>query len=143
MNAELYGTTVGGGAMGYGTVFKVSTSGSESVVHSFGNVPDGAYPYDGLIALHGAFYGTTYAGGVGSVYSKVFQMSKSGKVHVIYSFNPNSSSGDGEAPTTGVIAVKGRLLRNHAIRRYGWPWDRLRGKHVRSGTGAPQLRRRG
>lgn len=109
VNAELYGTTVGGGAMGYGTVFKVSTSGSESVVHSFGNVPDGAYPYDGLIALHGAFYGTTYAGGVGAGYGTVIKMSKSGKVHVIYSFNPNSSSGDGEAPTTGVIAVKGKL----------------------------------
>jgi uncharacterized repeat protein (TIGR03803 family) len=109
LNGELFGTTqTGGGATGYGygTVFKVNTSGSESVVHSFGNTPDGAYPYDGLIALHGALYGTTYAGGLN--YGTVFKMSTSGKVHVIYSFDVNTKS-DGEAPTTAVIALKGKL----------------------------------
>jgi uncharacterized repeat protein (TIGR03803 family) len=109
VNGELYGTTESGGTAGYGTVFKVSTSGSESVVHSFEGVPDGAYPFDGLIALDGALYGTTYAGGVGAGYGTVFKMSLSGKVHVIYSFNPNSSDGDGEAPTAGVVALNGKL----------------------------------
>ena len=109
VNGELYGTTQSGGTAGYGTVFKISTSGTESVLHSFQNVPDGAYPYDGLIALHGALYGTTYAGGVGAGYGTVFKMSLSGKVRVIYNFNPSSSSGDGEAPTTGVVALNGKL----------------------------------
>ncbi|MFY9738039.1 MAG: choice-of-anchor tandem repeat GloVer-containing protein [Candidatus Cybelea sp.] len=109
VNGELYGTTTGGGTAGYGTVFKVSTSGSESVVHSFGNVPDGAYPYSGLLALHGSLYGTTYSGGTGAGYGTVFKMSMSGKDHVIYNFNPNSSSGDGESPEAGVIALNGKL----------------------------------
>jgi uncharacterized repeat protein (TIGR03803 family) len=109
VNGALYGTTTGGGSAGEGTVFKVTTSGSESVVHSFTGPPDGAYPYSGLMALHGALYGTTYSGGVGAGYGTVFKMSTSGKVHVIYNFNPNSSSGDGESPEAGVIALNGKL----------------------------------
>ena len=35
-NGALYGTTTAGGAYGQGTVFKISTAGVESVVHSFG-----------------------------------------------------------------------------------------------------------
>jgi uncharacterized repeat protein (TIGR03803 family) len=107
VNGDLYGTTTGGGSAGEGTVFKVTTSGSESVVHSFGGPPDGAYPYGGLLALHGSLYGTTYAGGLN--YGAVFKMSMSGKEHTIYSFNPNSSSGDGESPEAGVIALNGKL----------------------------------
>jgi uncharacterized repeat protein (TIGR03803 family) len=106
VNGELYGTTTGGGKFGGGTAFKVSTSGNESVIHTFRGGLDGAYPYAGLTALHGALYGTTFGGGLN--YGMVFKMSMSGKVHVIYSFNPNNGM-DGNAPDTGVIALNGML----------------------------------
>ena len=61
---NLYGTTQRGGASGYGTVFKVTPEGSETVLHAFTAGSDGAYPYAGVIAdAHGNLYGTTYAGG--------------------------------------------------------------------------------
>jgi uncharacterized repeat protein (TIGR03803 family) len=45
---KLYGTT-GSGGSGYGTVFKVDTSGRETVLHSFTGGADGGYPTAGLI----------------------------------------------------------------------------------------------
>ncbi len=65
-NGELYGTTsAGGGSCGCGTLFKVdASSGSETVLHAFGNGSDGAYPYYGLtLDARGNFYGATVAGG--------------------------------------------------------------------------------
>ena len=62
-NGNLYGTTVAGGSHGYGTVFKVSKTGKEVVLHSF-NGADGKYPYASLVAdKNGKFYGTTSKGG--------------------------------------------------------------------------------
>jgi len=108
VNGTLYGTTLGGGGAtgyGYGTVFSLTASGQETVLHSFGNVPDGAYPYAGLIALHGALYGTTFQGGTNA--GTVFKVSMSGDEHVIYSFLDNNV--DGQSPQAGLIAVKGKL----------------------------------
>ena len=45
---NLYGTTGGGGALRGGTVFKVDTTGRESVLHSF-NRKEGIIPRAGLI----------------------------------------------------------------------------------------------
>ncbi len=64
--SDLYGTTsAGGGSCGCGTIFRVNaTSGAESVLHSFGNGTDGAFPYYGMTkGAKGVFYGTTVAGG--------------------------------------------------------------------------------
>jgi hypothetical protein len=53
-----YGTTLSGGTgvctgqlfSGCGTVFELSASGTETVLHTFtGVVPDGAFPYSRLI----------------------------------------------------------------------------------------------
>src|ERR1700690_542278 len=64
---NLYGTTVGGGANGFGTIFKVDPSGQETVLYSFCsalNCADGSNPRDGLIQdTSGNFYGTTPMGG--------------------------------------------------------------------------------
>jgi uncharacterized repeat protein (TIGR03803 family) len=69
MNGKLYGTTRGGGAHGYGTVFSYDLStGKEKVVYSFCDIErcnDGASPYAGLIKVHGTLYGTTEGGGTG------------------------------------------------------------------------------
>ncbi|MGC9993511.1 MAG: choice-of-anchor tandem repeat GloVer-containing protein [Candidatus Cybelea sp.] len=66
VNGKLYGTTFGGGANGHGTVFAISTSGKETVLHGFGRSGDGSNPVAGLMNLKGTLYGTTYAGGANS-----------------------------------------------------------------------------
>ncbi|MFZ0573137.1 MAG: choice-of-anchor tandem repeat GloVer-containing protein, partial [Candidatus Cybelea sp.] len=64
VNGTLYGTTYeGGGANGGGTVFAITTSGKETLLHSFTGSGDGEYPIAGLIDVGGTLYGTTPAGG--------------------------------------------------------------------------------
>ncbi|MGA9272367.1 MAG: choice-of-anchor tandem repeat GloVer-containing protein [Candidatus Cybelea sp.] len=72
-NGTLYGTTVSGGDLscrfdyvGCGTVFKFDiASGKEQVLYRFRGGRDGAAPYDGVIEVNGALYGTTAGGGAG------------------------------------------------------------------------------
>jgi uncharacterized repeat protein (TIGR03803 family) len=60
---NLFGTTHAGGAQNVGTIFKLDTSGNETVLHSFEMAKDGGYPY-GLVSDPAAnLYGTTYRGG--------------------------------------------------------------------------------
>src|SRR5271157_5755669 len=64
---NLYGTTSGGGASSAGTVFKVDTTGKETVLYSFTvGGQDGVLPYAGLVRdAQGNLYGTTSYGGGG------------------------------------------------------------------------------
>ncbi len=65
VNGTLYGTTLRGGAYGRrgdGTVFSITTSGTEKVLHSFGKGSDGVDPEAGLIDVKGTLYGTTSEG---------------------------------------------------------------------------------
>src|SRR5713226_6912234 len=78
-SGNLYGTTVHGGARGYGTVFNLTPTGtgwSENVLYSFcpqGNCADGAYPAAGLIMDgSGNLYGTTQEGGAGAALCDTF-----------------------------------------------------------------------
>jgi uncharacterized repeat protein (TIGR03803 family) len=60
----LFGTTIQGGPAGTGTVFKVTTSGSdEKILHAFDKVGAGLYPMSGLIVVDHYLYGTTQLGG--------------------------------------------------------------------------------
>ena len=62
----LYGTTAGGGrrpySSGHGTVFDVSPSGTEHVLHAFDGA-DGSRPQAPLVEMQGFLYGTTASGG--------------------------------------------------------------------------------
>jgi uncharacterized repeat protein (TIGR03803 family) len=109
VGGKLYGTTQDGGVesgyceIGCGTVFEVSTSGTESVLYRFNGTPDGAYPEAALIVLGNELYGTTYQGGANEN-GTVFQVSTSGKESVLHSFGTNESS-DGLNPYAGLVAV--------------------------------------
>jgi uncharacterized repeat protein (TIGR03803 family) len=74
---NLYGTTEMGGAYGYGVVFELSPVGggwTETVLHSFDEGTDGAYPVNGLIMdSAGNLYGKTTYGAGGD--SGVFELS--------------------------------------------------------------------
>lgn len=99
---NLYGTTAGGGANGHGTVFKISASGTETILYSFGSgATDGQGPSAGLIMdSAGNLYGTTEGGGA-SGDGTVFKISASGTESVLYSFG--ASATDGRYPTAGLI----------------------------------------
>ena len=64
-DGNFYGTTYYGGANNEGTVFKITPSGTLTVLHSFREA-DGRTPEGALIqASDGNFYGTTSFGGNG------------------------------------------------------------------------------
>jgi uncharacterized repeat protein (TIGR03803 family) len=98
---NLYGTTQMGGAYGYGTVFKIDGAGTETVLYSFGAaVPDGDYPYAGVIEdSAGNFYGTTSGGGANDL-GTVFKLDPSGHETVLHSFAGGS---DGSDPMAGLV----------------------------------------
>jgi uncharacterized repeat protein (TIGR03803 family) len=99
---NLYGTTVYGGASVFGTVFKVDSTGKETVLYSFtGGTKDGAYPEAGLVLdTQGNLYGTTISGGAAGN-GTVFKLDTSGKETVLYSFT--GTKGDGAAPQAGLV----------------------------------------
>ncbi len=97
---NLYGTTNGGGASGVGTVFKVDTSGNETVLYSFTGEPDGANPEAGVaLDPQGNLYGTTNGGGASGV-GTVFKVDTAGNETVLHSF---AWTPDGGYPEAGVV----------------------------------------
>jgi uncharacterized repeat protein (TIGR03803 family) len=101
-DGSFYGVTSFGGATGNGSVFKVTPTGTETLLHSFVNGNgDAASPYGNLIqATNGNFYGTANNGGANGN-GAIFEMTASGQESVLYSFN--ASAGDGFRPSSGVI----------------------------------------
>ncbi len=103
-DGNFYGTTYGGGTNLYGTVFRVSPSGSETVLWQFASSPtDGFGPQAGLVqGGDGYFYGTTTYGGNG--YGTVFRISPSGTYTSLYSFVGNYPYNlDGDYPYAGLV----------------------------------------
>jgi uncharacterized repeat protein (TIGR03803 family) len=100
-DGNLYGTTYFGGANGLGTVFKVTLSGTETVLYSFAGGSDGEHPYGGVVqGSDGNFYGTTYQGGASNL-GTVFKVTPSGIETVLHTFTGGGS--DGATPEAGVI----------------------------------------
>jgi uncharacterized repeat protein (TIGR03803 family) len=99
-DGDLYSTTWADGAYGHGSVFKISTSGKLTVLHSFNLNVDGSAPNSGLtLGTDGNFYGTTSEGGsLGN--GTVFRISPTGKLTTLYSF---TGSADGADPYAAPI----------------------------------------
>ena len=96
---NLYGTTYGGGAFNYGTVFRLDSTGNETVLYSFTGFPDGASPYAGVVQdSAGNLYGTTGAGGAFG-YGTVYKLDSSGVETVLHSFNGGT---EGAYPCAGL-----------------------------------------
>ena len=96
-----YGTTAGGGSnanfTGIGTVFKITTNGTETVLYSFGSdYPDESVGYGPqtplVLGIDGNFYGTTIVGGDFS-YGTVFRISPGGAYTNLYSFSGYPTDG--------------------------------------------------
>jgi uncharacterized repeat protein (TIGR03803 family) len=109
VKGKLYGTTFrGGSSTYYGTVFRITTKGNETVLHSFELYTDAANPAANLIDFKGTLYGTTESGGAatGYGYGAVFTISTTGAERVVHYFD----GADGGLPLAGLIDVKGTLF---------------------------------
>jgi uncharacterized repeat protein (TIGR03803 family) len=104
VDGNLYGTTSVGGASGpYGTIFKLTPSGTLTTVYSFGG-SDGAFPSAALLlATDGNFYGTTEEGGGAYYAGTIFKMTPAGKLTTLYSFCAQSGCADGGQPDAALI----------------------------------------
>ena len=108
-DGNFYGTTYQGGEYNEGTVFKVSPTGTYTLLHSFSygqasspNLYDAQLPIAGLtLGTDGNFYGTAAYGGTQNG-GAIFEITPSGKETVLYSFCVVSCS-DGFIPTTPMV----------------------------------------
>lgn len=91
-DGALYGTTPSGGGSAAGVVFRITTSGNETVLHSFGPaLTDGNGPSPFLtLGSDGNLYGTTRSGGEHQCSScgTVFKLTLAGVHTVLASFGP-------------------------------------------------------
>jgi uncharacterized repeat protein (TIGR03803 family) len=86
LQGNLYGTTSSDGASGAGVVFKVDTSGNETVLYTFTGGNDGGTPGAGVIRdWKGNLYGTTAFGGA-SGSGVVFKVDTSDNETVLQTF---------------------------------------------------------
>ena len=99
-DGSLYGTASYGGAADDGTVFRITTAGVFTTLHSF-NGADGSGPKGALFQTSdGTFYGTTNAGDGTAIYGTVFKMTAAGTVTTLHNFTLGS---DGGNPAAGLI----------------------------------------
>jgi uncharacterized repeat protein (TIGR03803 family) len=126
-DGNFYGTTYRGGLaqcdpgaatsdpflIGCGTVFKISPTGEETVLHLFAAAPaDGTDPNLLIQGSDGNFYGTTDGGG-GNNAGTVFKLTPQGVETVLYSF---AGPPDGAAPI-------GQLIQGSDGNFYGVTYD--------------------
>ena len=103
---NLYGVTNHGGTSNTGTIFKVTTSGVETVLHSFTGV-DGAFPLCGLtVGSDGNFYGAVFEGG-STGHGTIYKITPTGAFTLLYTFKGAPS--DGNAPNVLMGASEGNF----------------------------------
>jgi len=122
-NGDFYGTAYGGGAQGWGAVFRLTPGGTLTTLYSFcaqTGCTDGETSYAGLIqASNGDFYGTTPYGGANSSSDcsdfnpltgcgTVFKITPNGTLTTLYNFCAQSGCTDGNGPTAGLIQAGNR-----------------------------------
>ena len=99
-DGNLYGTTLRGGYLNLGTIFRITTTGDLTVLHRFAGFIEGAAPLSGLVeGSDGNFYGTTPVGGIFH-FGTVFRMTANGTVTTLHAFTGRF---DGASPSSALI----------------------------------------
>src|SRR5215831_6066206 len=92
-DGNFYGLTSGGGTNSYGTIFKITPTGTFTVIRHLG-ATDGTNPRGHLtLAKDGNFYGITYHGGANGV-GTIFKMTPSGTYTVLRSLTLATDGGN-------------------------------------------------
>jgi uncharacterized repeat protein (TIGR03803 family) len=105
-DGNFYGTTSNGGAngcfgSGCGTIFKITSTGVLTTLHSF-DLSDGIYPNQLVQGRDGNLYGTTYGGGAQGE-GTVFKITLAGALTTLYSFCTQPNCTDGLGPEAGLV----------------------------------------
>jgi len=108
-DGTLYGTTSGGGANGFGTVFRITPSGTLTTLYSFcaqSDCTDGQQPSTLVQGADGNLYGTTWGVPNGNV-GTIFKITPGGALTTLHTFcsQIGSSGGctDGAYPEAGLV----------------------------------------
>jgi uncharacterized repeat protein (TIGR03803 family) len=115
---NLFGTAGRGGNSENGTVFKISSNGTYTILHRFTG-KDGTNPNGGLVSdSAGSLYGTTQIGGRNAL-GTVFRLDPAGRLKVLHDF---TGGDDGASPLAGVILdaagnLYGTAVKNFLIQR--------------------------
>jgi uncharacterized repeat protein (TIGR03803 family) len=124
-DGSLYGTTSAGGnanavcngTLGCGVIFKLTSTGHYSVLHTFqgafANPPEGGGPVGRLLLANGRLYGTTYSGGSVQGFSNqgtIFSITPAGGYSTLYMFDNIHGTADGVNPYAGLIQGKDGTL---------------------------------
>ena len=119
VNGALYGTTQAGGtgkcqpyngtaAIGCGTIYRVTLSGSERVLHSFTGSNDGSFPAAGLSNIGGLLYGTASGAGFGAApgIASLFRITPAGALTILRTW----ARFEEQVPEGGVTLLGGSLF---------------------------------
>jgi uncharacterized repeat protein (TIGR03803 family) len=98
----LYGVTNSGGAGPYGTLYKMTPTGTMTTLDDLGSTYGGVAYAAPVQASDGNLYGTTFAYGANG-YGTLYKMTPSGSLTVLYNFCAQWACADGENPWGGLI----------------------------------------
>lgn len=101
VGGTLYGTSYNGGANNLGAVYSVTTSGAETLMHSFAGGSDGENPDGPLTNVNGTLYGTTYQ--EGAAHGTIFSITPSGTYNIVYNFGTTAT--DCMEPDSAMVYV--------------------------------------
>ena len=114
-DGNFYGTAPEGGIAtcfpnGCGTVFKITPTGTLTILHSFCSQPncaDGRYPTAPAVqGIDGNLYGTTYTGGA-NYNGTIYKITPNGTLTTLYSFCPENGCADGSLPGAPLVPAPG------------------------------------
>jgi uncharacterized repeat protein (TIGR03803 family) len=102
IDGNLYGTTIGGGTNGNGTVFRITTNGNLTTLYQFGGYfTNSVQPQAGLVQGNDSnLYGTTIGGGTNDD-GTVFRITTNGNLTTLWQFGSGPTNGIG--PSGGLI----------------------------------------
>jgi len=124
IDGNLYGDTSDGGPFGnHGTIFRVTSTGDVATVYNFcaqgGICTDGSNPYSPLVqGLDGQLYGTTDGGGTAGA-GTIFQLTLSGKLATLHSFDGRDGGGQQSGLTAAADATFYGTSTNGGYQGYG------------------------
>src|SRR5579863_3445590 len=109
---NFYGTTQFGGSSNRGVIFKLNSTGQETILYTFTGSTDGGIPIGRLIRDNeGNLYGITSSGGDATCScGTVFELTTTGSLQVLHAFlgGTDGAQNQGQAEL-GLVMIKGNL----------------------------------